>query len=472
MDTPRWEGIDNRQAIFDPFPINPVSGTPGILAFSGRDGRSKYAHNFDKNNFGPRFGFAWRPAGEKTVVRGGFGVMFGGAYDAAVPFVAIAGFSDSREFLSPDNGLTAAFLLRDGVPAGARATLGPGFGAVVPGQPTRLSPDYFASDHRNVYSMMMNFGVQRELPGNLMAEAGYLGNLSHRVGGRNLNINETPPQLRGATANQRLRPYPQYGNVNWISPTWGNSSYHALDLKVEKRFSHGLNLLANYTWSKFLDDVVAINELGGQAGSGGLQGGGHQSLYSRHLDKALSGNDIAHRFIWSSVYELPVGRGRRFDLPSAANQILGGWGLGVITEFRSGPPFGVVEQTNRLNAFSPTQRPNLVAAPELDSGRSRSQLVDQWFNTAAFAFPGDGVLGNAGRAVGRAPGFANVEISVLKDWRWSDHGAVQFRAEFFNLLNRPNFDLPNNSRGAPAFGRISNTVNDGRIIQLGLKITY
>lgn len=473
MDTPRWEGIDNRQAIFDPIPINPVSGTPGVLAFSGRAGRSKYAHQFDKNNFGPRFGFAWRPIGERTVVRGGFGVMYAGAYDAAVPFVAIAGFSDSRSFVSPDNGLTPAILLRDGVPSAPREALGPGFGAVVPGQRTRLAPDYFAPDHRNPYAMMMNFGVQRELAGNLMAEIRYLGNLGHRIGGRTININEIPPQLRGRTADQRLRPYPQYANVNWISPTWGNSSYHSLNLLLDKRFSHGLNLTANYTWSKFLDDVVAINELGGQAGASGLQGGGHQSYYSRHLDKALSGNDIPHRVFVSSVYELPVGANRRFRLGSPiAEQILGGWGLGIMAEFRSGPPFGVVEQTNRLNAFSPTQRPHLVANPALDPGRPRSQLVEQWFNTAAFAFPGDGVLGNAGRAVGRAPGFANLEVSLLKEWRWSEHGVVQLRAEFFNLLNRPNFDVPNNLRGSPAFGRISGTVNDGRIVQLGLRVSY
>jgi hypothetical protein len=473
LDTPRWEGIENRQALFDPALINPVSNTPGALFFSGRDGRSKYAHRFDKNNFGPRFGFAWRPFGERTVVRGGFGVMFSGAYDTAVPFVAIAGFSDSRDFVSPDNGLTAAFLLRDGIPSAPRQELGAGFGAVRVGESPRLAPDFFDPNHVNPYSMMMNLGIQRELRGNLLVEAGYQNNLSHHVGGRNLNINETPPALRGATASQRLRPYPQYANVTWIAPAWGNSSYHALNLKLEKRFSGGLNVLANYTWSKFLDDVEATNELGGAPGSGGLQGGGHQSFYARSLDKALSGNDIAHRFIWSSVYELPFGRGRRFNIANPVlNHVAGGWGLGVIAEYRTGPPFGVVEQTNRLNAFSPTQRANISGDPELDPGRPRGELVSQWFNTSAFVFPGDGVLGNAGRAVGRAPGFANWEMSVLKDWRWSDSGSLQFRAELFNLFNRPNFGLPNNQRGNAAFGRIASTVNDGRIVQLGLRLTY
>ena len=132
MDSPRWEGIDNRQGLFDPALLNPVSGTPGAMFFSGRDGRSKYAHDFDKNNFGPRFGFAWRPFGDRTVVRGGFGVMSSGAYDNSVAFVGFAGFSDSREFISPNNGLTAAFLLRDGIPPGVREPLGPGLERCAP----------------------------------------------------------------------------------------------------------------------------------------------------------------------------------------------------------------------------------------------------------------------------------------------------------------------------------------------------
>jgi Carboxypeptidase regulatory-like domain/TonB dependent receptor len=473
MDTPRWEALDNRQSGFDSLAINPVSGTPGIITYSGRDGRSRYAHDFDKNNWGPRFGFAWRPWGEKTVIRGGYGVMYSGIYDATVAFVTVVGFSDSREFNSPDNGLTPAFLLRDGVPAGIREPLTPGFGAVRVGERVRLAPDFFQRAHRTPYSQMFNFGIQRDLLNNMLFEIVYQGNLGHKLGGRNISINETPPQLRGAVADQRLRPFPQYGNVTLISPTWGNSTYHSMNIKVEKRFSQGLNLLANYTWSKFLDDVQAINELGGAPGLGGLQGGGYQSFYNRQLEKAISGNDIAHRFVWSSVYELPVGKGKKWDLRTGLlNQMLGGWGFGLIAEFRTGPPFGVVEQTNRLNAFSSTQRPHLLRDPMLPADRPRGELVQRWFDTDAFAFPGDGVLGNAGRAVGRGPGFANLDMSLLKDWKWGEEKSIQFRAEFFNLFNRPNFALPNNQRGNPAFGQINSTLTDGRVIQLGLKFTY
>ena len=162
--------------------------------------------------------------------------------------------------------------------------------------------------------------------------------------------------MRGAVADQRLRPFPQYGNVTLIAPTWGNSSYHSMNIKVEKRFSQGLNLLANYTWSKFLDDVQAFNELGGAVG--GLAGRWLSEPLQSPLDKALSGNDITHRFVWSSVYELPFGSGRHFGLANpVVNGLLGGWDLGVIAELRSGAPFGVVGRTRSSERIFPNTAP-------------------------------------------------------------------------------------------------------------------
>jgi len=102
----------------------------------------------------------------------------------------------------------------------------------------------------------------------------------------------------------------------------------------------------------------------------------------------------------------------------------------------------------------------------------KSRLVARWFDTSAFTFPGDGVLGNGGRAVGRGPRFVNFDLSLLKDWRWAERKTVQLRGDFFNILNHPNFGLPNNQRGNNAFGAINSTVNDGRVVQLGLKVNF
>ncbi|MFN7936428.1 MAG: TonB-dependent receptor [Bryobacteraceae bacterium] len=465
LEEPRWEK-NNGQNQFDPIAINPVSGTPGIITYSGRDGLSKYAHRFDKNNFGPRFGFAYRLRGDKTVLRGGYGWMYGPIYDASVGRVMQASFTDTRTFQSTNNGLTPVFLLRDGVPTPPVEERGPGFGAVKVGETPRLAPEFMDPNHRNTYAHHFSFNIQHQVFGGTLLEAGYSSNLAHRIGGLTVNINEIRPELRGATQNQRLRPFPQYGNVLWQAPNWGNSSYHALNLKVERRFSAGFNLLANYTWSKFLDDVEANAE------AGGAPGNGQQSYYARALDKSFSGSDLRHRFIVSTVYEIPVGKGKRMNINSRiADAIAGGWTLGVIAEARGGLPYGVVEASNRLNSFSSSQRSHLNGDAALSASRPRSELVDRWFDISKYAFPGDGILGNAARNTGIGPGFAGLDASLLKDFRFSEKRYLQLRGEAFNLLNRPNFGLPNGSRGNAAFGRISSS-QDGRVMQIGLRFVY
>ena len=466
MDTPRWEK-QNQQSGFDPTPINPVSGTPGVLTFAGRDGVSKFAHRFDKNNFGPRFGFAWRPFDNQTVVRGAYGVMYGPIYDSSISRALIVGFGDTRSIVSSNNGLTPAFLLKDGVPTPAPQPIGPGFGAAPRGTTPTLAPDYFDPNQAATYSHQANMSIQRQFLGTYVWEIGYTMNLAHRVGARDININEIRPELRGAVQNQALRPFPQYSGVTMVAPNWGNSSYHALNLKVEKRFSNGLNFLTNYTWSKFLDDVESSSE------AGGAPGAGQQSYYARILDKSLSGNDVRHRVAASVVYELPVGKGKRVDPGNRiADAFIGGWSLGTIAEMRTGLPYGVVEASNRLNSFSASQRSNIVRDPVQSTDRPRSQMVRQWFDTSAFVFPGDGVLGSAARNVASGPGLVNFDLSLLKNFNFSEQRYVQLRGEFFNALNRPNFGLPNTSRGAAAFGSISGTANEGRIIQIGLRLVY
>jgi len=209
--------------------------------------------------------------------------------------------------------------------------------------------------------------------------------VAHNLGGPNVNINQIPlVNGRGpATQAQTARPFPQFGNVARISPNWGNSSYHSMNLKMEKRYSNGLNFLGNYTWAKFLDDVETGTQAGGQAGSG------YQHIDARHLNKGPSGSDLRHRIAFSSVYELPFGKGRAMTLNNrVAELVAGGWGVGAILEARTGVPWGVIEQTNRLNTFSDSQRPNLLRDPTLDGSRPRAEFIRQWFDTTAFATPG------------------------------------------------------------------------------------
>ncbi len=468
MDTPRWEKLDNRQSSFAIEPVNPVSGRPGIVTFSGRDGRSKYAHNFDKNNVSPRFGFAYK-APRGTVIRGGYAIAYNGEYNGATANPLIAGFSLNGSFNSIDGGFTRAFALSDGMPSIAREPLGPGFGAVAVGAAPRFSPDFLQQNHVNAYSHQYNFTIQKELPGNMLYEAAYVANLSHKLGGPNLNINQIPlVNGRGPAAqSQAARPFPHFNNVTLLFPPWGNSTYHALNMKVEKRYSRGLNFLANYTWSKFLDDVEANNELAG------AEGNGYTHIELRRLDKSYSGNDVRHRLIASSVYELPIGKGRAVNLAHpVANAIAGGWSIGAIAELRAGAPWGVVEQTNTSNTYSASQRPNLTCDPTLDSGRSRADRLGQYFNTSCFSAPGAGIFGNAARNLGFGPGYVGIDASITKRWSFGERYGVSFRTDIYNVPNRPNFAVPATVRGRGDFGRVNSTIGTGRQLQLSMRFDF
>jgi hypothetical protein len=462
LDTPRREEFANRQNSFDLVGINPVSGTPGIMTFSGRNGLSKYAHNFDKNNFAPRFGFAWKLR-ENWVIRGGAAVLFMGQYDQATVINATNGFSFRGNFVSPDNGLTPAFRLRNGLPAitiPTEADLTPRFGAVRLGQAPVTSVEYFQpSDRATPYMMSANFNIQRQLPGQLLVEVGYLSTLGHRLAiPANMTLNQVRPELMGPGNAQSRRPFPQFTDVTLIAHPIGNSNYHAMNIKVNKRYSRGLHFESNYTWSRGIDDAEARGELGGNPGSA------FANVYNRRADRGLSGNSIAHRWISSVVYELPFGK----------NRLTGGWTIGYIGELRTGPPWGVIEQVNRTNAFSPANRPDVVGDPKITTSRSRAEQVRAWFGTSAFTQPAQFVFGNSGRTAGYGPGAIAMDLSILKDMRFGEKYNLQFRSEMLNFINNPNFNLPNLNRGNNAFGRITSLVdgNQARIIQLGLHFKF
>lgn len=141
---------------------------------------------------------------------------------------------------------------------------------------------------------------------------------------------------------------------------------------------------------------------------------------------------------------MPFGRGRWIDLPNRAlQQAMGGWTFGYIAELHTGPSYGVTEQTNRTNAFSPAQRPNVAGAPKISGSRSRAEKINAWFNTAAFAQPAQFTFGNAGRINGYGPVSIAMDLSILKDFRITEQAQLQFRCEMLNFINTPSFALPN-----------------------------
>ncbi len=468
IDTPRWE-INNRQNEFNPTEINPVSGTPGVITFAGINGQSKYASNFDLHNLGPRVGFAWK-ATDKWVVRGGAGILYTGEYDIAAPVVLYTGYSTQGTFVSSNNGATPAFLLKNGFPALSSPTtvqLTPGYGAVPVGQTPTTSVTFFQKNRNTGYLYQTSLDIQREFGRGLLLDLGFVSTMGHDLTATvPQSINQVPTAELGPGNLQALRPFPQFSNVQILGADLGRSDYRALNVGVEKRMAQGLQFKVNYTYSIFLDNLDARSEIG--------NGVAFTNYYNQNNDFGLSANDLRHRVVISTIYELPVGRGKLFA-PSnrVVEALIGGWSVGTIVEAHTGPPLNITELTNNTNSYSDGVRPNVVGNPTISGNRTTAQQLAEWFNKAAFAAPAPYTFGNAGRTFGVAPGLFSLDASLLKDFSWERY-VLQFRVEALNFTNHPNFASPNTQQGSPTFGEVTSLVagNQARIIQLGLHLKF
>jgi hypothetical protein len=464
----RWEtdgpvmDKNNRTNSFDRYQINPVSGTPGVVKFTGLNGWQTEPYYYDWNNFGPRFGFSWKPLSSDTwVVRGGYGIFYEGP--SASANAATLGFENSAASASPDNGVTPAMILRNGPEVSASPLdLNDSFGAVPVGDKATTNVTFYEQNRRTGYAQHINLGVQRLLPGDMVLEVSYVANLSRKLPNANMNINQVPPNEMGPGNAQVLRPYPQFLNVTILSPTIGANNYHSGSIRVEKRFSAGLSFLGGYTWARSIGDT---NDQTGDVGDNQI----YMDYYNRRLDRGPDALDIVHRFAWSSTYDLPWGRGRRWLKSGLVSQALGGWTVGSIVNIQSAGPFTVTMQSNTTNAFSAGGlRANVLRDGNLPTSE---RTVDRWFDTSAFAAPDAYTFGNAGRGILRGDGRVNFDFSVNKSFYLTESKYVQFRGDFFNIFNHPDFALPNRALGSSNFGTIGGAT-DGRTIQFGLRFAF
>ena len=220
---------------------------------------------------------------------------------------------------------------------------------------------------------------------------------------------------------------------------------------------------------KYLDDVEGGSELAE------FQGNRNTHPELRHLDRGYSGSDIRHRLALSAVYELPFGKGRQFDISNGVlDAIVGGWGLGIITEFRTGSPFVVVENTNRSNTYAAAQRSNILGDPKQQSQWRGNIKGETFFDTSLFEEPGNGVVGTAPSSICCGPGLANIDISVHKWFEVTERVRLQFRGDFYNFPNHPQFANPEERRGRGGFGRIASTLRGTgrRVSQLSLRVEF
>jgi len=411
--------------------------------------------------FAPRFGFAYQ-LDNKTVLRGGFGIFYnasgnGGALyrlHRQLPFGATTSVVINE--LSPTY-LTVA----QGLPPNPSLNV-----ASIVNNPTGTWYS-IPSNYKNAYAEQFNFGAERELPFNIVLKASYLGNL-----GRHLdvtyNINQPVPGPGPVGPRELLYAIAPGVSGDNYAATDGLSAYHSLQVTAQKRFSSGLSFLSAYTYSHSIDDVPL------QEG-GGADGPVPQDPLHRNLDFASSSFDIRHRFTQTVNYYLPFGKGKRFDLgKSWVNKAFGDWQINMILTAQTGLPFTPVLANSVANTNS-SSRPNINSGV---SATLANPTINDWFNTS-FNVPGSVwstpalyTFGNAGRNILRGPGRFNLDTSLFKDFAVSERVHVQFRGELFNVLNHPQFDLPNATIGNAQAGIISATLGTPRDIQVGLRLMF
>ena len=496
-ETPRTERY-NRLSYFDYDAVNPAGkdiGMPdlrGGLKFVAVDGNPRGWNDPDRNNFAPRFGFAYQPF-SKTVIRGGYGLMYlpGGTsnngYGAGQEGFSVA----TTPVTTADGGLTPFTLLSDLFATGLDQPTGSALGMrTLLGQGVRGDPRWV----RVGYMQEWSFNVQRELPGKVHVEAGYVGSRGVKIPA-SFQLNTLPDQYLSlkqglldqvpnpfapvvtsgtlsrptVTRGQLLRPYPHYTGVSFSQNSAGASTYHSFQMRIERRFSNGLSLLAAYTNAKLISDTDGLKSGGWIPGEVSV---GAQNPNNRRLERSVAPQDVSQRFVLNYIYELPFGRGKPFvNSGGVAGMIVGGWAITGITTLQTGRPLELTAPNN-TNSYGGGSRPNNNGqSADLPSGE---RSIDRWFNTSVFSQPEPFTYGNVGRLLPdvREPGITNFDFSALKRFPITERTNLEFRAEFFNLFNTPQFGRPNGTFGNVQFGVIGSQANSPRQIQFGLKLLF
>jgi Carboxypeptidase regulatory-like domain/TonB dependent receptor-like, beta-barrel len=500
FDVPRWE-TGNRMSYWDLDAQSPivVAGydTHGVFRFVDDSRRSPF--DADMNNVQPRLGFAYA-VNPKTSVRGGYGLFYtlsratvfghtGGGFNVnATPTFTLD--SNATRYATLANPYPNGMLLPPGNSLGESTYLGLGAGTILP------------SNNRNPEYHSWNLSVQREIGWSSMFEANYTGSRGTHLFvpittltpldqqywsmGRTALTAAVPnpfyglitdpkaTNLNGPTVQQYrlLRPMPHFdgANVGTAEPAIGDSSYHALQFKFDKRFSDGLSLMAHYTWAKMIDNAShASGNVSWLGGSSSIQ-----NIFDLDSERSLSTHDVAHRIVLTGVWQLPFGRDRQWgsNWNRLADGLLGGWDVSGLFSRQSGMPLAVTLSGG--NIWNGTQRPNLIGDPST-SGPITSRL-NNYFNADAFSRPPTDVPGTAPRTLNyRGPAVQIFDAAVMKNIAVGAGRRVEVRIEAQNVLNYPIFSDPTGTAtefGSTAFGQITSTKVGPRQMMLGFKYHF
>jgi len=506
INTPRSER-HNRMNELDPNIESPVTA-PGMGTLHGGEVFMSSSHRTNYNipwtDIGPRFGLAYQ-LDSKTVLRGGYGIYYstGSTGAAGVGAVGYQGYDETTPWITTyqRDGATPWGRFSDPFPiTGPKLPPGSslglmndvGFGATGP---------IPALDSTTPYEQTWSVSLQRNLPSNILLDVAYVGKKgTHLLYGGAQNLDYLSSQTIQSTsagdllsyvsnpfagvitdpnsglsnslvqAYQLKLPYPQFTGFNRDLPPVANSIYSALQVRLEKRFSHGLQFLVTYTWSKSIDDASTS-----QGWLGGLVT--MQDPNSLKLERSLSSFDIPHVLQFSYTYELPVGKGKALASKAnpVVNAIIGGWQTTGIWRFADGRPIALGLQGGQSLPTYGGQRPDLTGALACNNGADF--LTNYFANPDVLSVPEPFALGTAARTEGscRQPGQANANLSLFKQFtlsRLREGARLEFRLETYNAFNHPQFGGPNASFQSGNFGVITNQANSPRQAQAVLKIYW
>jgi hypothetical protein len=427
----------NRQSDF-------LLGT-GTLALAGQNGYSASILDTQKHNFSPRLGLAYR-IGEKTVVRAAYGLFYFNEVGAGGSTRLFINNPFAAQYAVSCSSTAPCLSTSTGIPNTLSASNLP---TVVYQPTTNLTPNV----------QQWNFTLERQLTSSFVVRGAYVGTRGTHL---NLNLDENVA-VPGPGSVPARRPYPSVASISSWEPR-GPSSYHGLQLSAEKRMSAGVSLLAAYTYSRSLDEGAGGNSSSGESRIN------IQNPRNLSADYGLSNFNYSHRFTLSALYALPFGRGRRYlnHAGRFTDAMAGGWQISSIVTAQSGAPFSVSLATPTANTGTFT-RPNRVCDGNLPSSK---QTLNAFYDISCFVAPPPFTFGNAGRNILIGPGLGTWDLGADKDFALTERFGLQFRSEFFNLLNRANFGLPNGSIGSPSAGTITSVITNARQIQFALRLHW
>jgi Carboxypeptidase regulatory-like domain len=500
-----WSERYNRLTWLDLSASNPLSQPTGLDLMGNielvdsalRNSRNNL--NTDYHEFAPRVGLAYRIT-DKVVLRTGYGIFW-------LPYTIIWNLSPNNDpvnsistpyVATTNGGLTPAGNWSNPFPTGilqppGRASdyqqifYGQSFGAPFPNQPPG-------------YMQQWNFDLQFQLLGGMLLDTAYSGAKGTAIAQGSQLLDQLPDSdlplgtklisqvknpfyglittgtLAAPTISygQLLTAYPEYTGLYDAGAPYGSSSYESLQIKLEKRFGAGGTLLAAYTWSKLISNTDGVTSwLEGD--TGGIAG--VQDWNNLRAERSLSSDDIPQRLVISYALDLPFGHGKRYlqNAHGFAGKVVSGWGIDGVTTFQSGFPLKFGTSLNLTNSFGGGSRPNVSCSGTGVSGSATARL-NEWFDTTCFSQPAAFTFGDEARVDPRLrqQGINNFDFALYKNTMFgpTEHLGLQFRAEFFNIFNRPEFGPPGTTVGTPQFGVVSSQVNNPRLVQLAMKFLF